>query len=109
MALAGLVARHLVTADGHHPGIGWVVSSEVAAEPLVGSCLLPRTFGCLSNGVLLCRMHHTLIHQSGWEVFIGHDGHPWFLEPIDPARPDRPRVPIRSHARRTMTVHAAAA
>ncbi|WP_341267764.1 HNH endonuclease signature motif containing protein [Gordonia malaquae] len=63
----------------------------------------------LGNGVLLCRMHHTLIHQSGWEVFIGHDGHPWFLEPADPARPDRPRVPIRSHARRSMTSHADAA
>ncbi|MEJ9078648.1 DUF222 domain-containing protein, partial [Gordonia malaquae] len=63
----------------------------------------------LGNGVLLCRMHHTLIHQSGWEVFIGHDSHPWFLEPADPARPDRPRVPIRSHARRSMTSHADAA
>ncbi|MCF8612273.1 HNH endonuclease, partial [Gordonia sp. HY285] len=38
----------------------------------------------LGNGVLLCRMHHVLIHHSEWEVFIGDDGHPWFQPPADP-------------------------
>ncbi|MFT4086732.1 MAG: DUF222 domain-containing protein [Gordonia sp. (in: high G+C Gram-positive bacteria)] len=55
------------------------------------------------NGVLLCRMHHTLIHHTGWEVFLGHDRHPWFYAPADPAHPNWQREPIRSHGRRTLT------
>ncbi|MBM7367969.1 HNH endonuclease signature motif containing protein [Gordonia hydrophobica] len=63
----------------------------------------------IDNCVLLCRMHHTLIHQTGWEVFIGHDRHPWFRPPLDQANPDRHREPIRSNARRTMTAAPTAA
>ncbi|GAA4750949.1 HNH endonuclease signature motif containing protein [Gordonia alkaliphila] len=59
---------------------------------------------CLDNGVLLCRRHHMLIHQSGWEVFIGHDRHPWFVPPADPEHPKRFREPIPSNARRTLTL-----
>ncbi|MBB4135241.1 HNH endonuclease [Gordonia humi] len=58
----------------------------------------------IDNGVLLCRRCHTLIHHGGWEVFIGHDGHPWFVPPTDPNRPGARRA-IRSHTRRTITVH----
>ncbi|AUH67902.1 DUF222 domain-containing protein [Gordonia sp. PS3] len=63
----------------------------------------------LDNSVLLCRMHHTLIHQSGWEVFIGHDRYPWFREPADTDQPHRPRRELRSNARRTLTSAPAAA
>ncbi|MCK0440515.1 HNH endonuclease [Gordonia alkaliphila] len=59
---------------------------------------------CLDNGVLLCRRHHMLIHQSGWEVFIGHDRHPWFVPPADLEHPKRRREAIPSNARRTLTL-----
>ncbi|WP_226995615.1 HNH endonuclease signature motif containing protein [Gordonia phthalatica] len=63
----------------------------------------------IDNCVLLCRMHHTVMHQTGWEVFIGHDRHPWFRPPLDPEHPERFREPIRSNARRTMTLEPTAA
>ncbi|MFD4264933.1 DUF222 domain-containing protein [Rhodococcus sp. NPDC058481] len=46
----------------------------------------------LSNLVLLCRKHHTLIHKNHWDVTIGDDGHPWFTPPawLDPLRRPRP-------------------
>lgn len=56
----------------------------------------------LANGVLLCRRHHTLLHLGEWEVYLGRDGHPWFLPPVDPEAPVRPREPMRSHGRRTL-------
>lgn len=62
---------------------------------------------CLDNGVLFCRCHHTLIHQSDWQVYLGPDRHPWFIPPHDPAGPEPPH--LRSHARRTMTNLPAAA
>ena len=52
----------------------------------------------------LCRRHHRYIHHMGWEVFIGSDGHPWFINPDDATR-----TPLRSHARRTLTSDLAAA
>ncbi|MFC0314779.1 DUF222 domain-containing protein [Gordonia phosphorivorans] len=63
----------------------------------------------LDNGVLLCRRHHTVIHHGGWEVFIGRDRQPWFVPPADPEHPKRRREPIRSNARRTLTLSASAA
>ncbi|MGU3502086.1 DUF222 domain-containing protein [Mycobacterium sp. C31M] len=56
---------------------------------------------CLDGGVLLCRMHHTLIHHGGWQVYLGRDRHPWFIPPHDPTGPAPEH--LRSHARRTMT------
>ncbi|MCZ4553397.1 HNH endonuclease signature motif containing protein [Gordonia rubripertincta] len=56
----------------------------------------------LANTVLLCRRHHNYIHHKGWAVFIGHDGHPWFIKPGT-------TEPLRSHARRTMTTEPLAA
>ncbi|WP_166907850.1 HNH endonuclease signature motif containing protein [Mycobacterium sp. DL440] len=56
----------------------------------------------LDNGVLLCRHHHTLIHHSDWQLYLGPDRHPWFIPPRDPAGPEPPH--LRSHARRTLTI-----
>jgi hypothetical protein len=44
----------------------------------------------VGNAVLLCRHHHTLVHQSDWEVKL-HNGTPVFLPPawLDPARTPR--------------------
>ncbi|MFE3292139.1 DUF222 domain-containing protein [Rhodococcus sp. NPDC059234] len=46
----------------------------------------------LSNLVLLCRKHHTQIHENHWAVQIGDDGHPTFTPPawVDPRRRPRP-------------------
>jgi hypothetical protein len=53
----------------------------------------------IGNAALLCRHHHTLIHQSDWEVKL-HDGTPTFIPPawLDPARV--PRTNTRLHAGR---------
>ncbi|MET8757443.1 HNH endonuclease signature motif containing protein [Lentzea sp. NPDC004782] len=44
----------------------------------------------VKNAVLLCRRHHTLIHQSEWEVKMVHDI-PTFYAPswIDPYQKPR--------------------
>ncbi|SDC54132.1 HNH endonuclease signature motif containing protein [Rhodococcus tukisamuensis] len=46
----------------------------------------------LSNLVLLCKKHHTMIHKNHWAVQIESDGHPWFTPPawVDPLRRPRP-------------------
>lgn len=61
----------------------------------------------LDNGVLFCRCHHTLIHHSDWQVYLGPDRHPWFIPPHDPTGPEPQHLP--SHARRTMTIQPTAA
>jgi hypothetical protein len=59
--------------DAHHV-VSWVDGGPTALE----------------NMTLLCRRHHTLVHQSGWEVRV-RDGLPEFVPPgfIDPDRKPR--------------------
>ncbi|WP_229480563.1 HNH endonuclease signature motif containing protein [Mycolicibacterium mageritense] len=61
----------------------------------------------VDNGVLFCRCHHTMIHHSDWQVYLGADRHPWFIPPYDRAGPEPPH--LRSHARRTLTTMPTAA
>lgn len=59
----------------------------------------------LDNGCLLCPACHTAVHNEGWDIRIGYDRHPWLIPPttVDPGR-----TPLRSYARRTMRLDAAA-
>jgi hypothetical protein len=46
----------------------------------------------ITNGVLLCRRHHVLIHHGGWRIDTDPDGgRPWFIPPahIDPEQEPR--------------------
>ncbi|MGV9798139.1 DUF222 domain-containing protein [Mycobacterium sp. NPDC003449] len=61
----------------------------------------------IDNGVLLCRHHHTVMHHSDWQVYLGPDRHPWFIPPHDPTGPEPEH--LRSHARRTLTAMPTAA
>jgi hypothetical protein len=33
------------------------------------------------NGILLCRYHHMLIHNKGWEIIRDSDGRYWLKRP----------------------------
>lgn len=89
-----------------HPGCGRPVAWTDAHH------IIPWSDGgetSLDNCVLLCRMHHTMVHHHGWQIVLGHDRHPWFIPPADPDHPGRGRRPIRSNARRTLTIETTAA
>jgi hypothetical protein len=45
----------------------------------------------VDNGVLLCRHHHLLIHNNGWEIQQGKTGERWL---IPPANVDALQTPI---------------
>ncbi|MEV6349482.1 DUF222 domain-containing protein [Actinoplanes sp. NPDC051851] len=55
----------------------------------------------VSNGVMVCRRHHRLVHEGGWRVRCGSDGLPDFIPPrwVDPRQtPQRNilhRPPVR--------------
>ena len=94
------IRKGLAVRDGGcaHPGCGRPVSWCDAHH------ITPWSNGgdtSLDNGVLLCRLHHTAIHQGGWQVYLGPDRHPWFIPPHKPSQPEPAH--LRSHARRTMT------
>jgi hypothetical protein len=61
----------------------------------------------LDNLVLLCRYHHRLMHEGGWECWIDDaDGRPRFRAPdgrIFEANPPDPRPPRRSENRPSRT------
>ncbi|CDQ43519.1 HNH endonuclease signature motif containing protein [Mycolicibacterium neoaurum] len=100
------IRKALAVRDGGcaHPGCGRPVSWCDAHH------IQPWSQGgetSLDNGVLLCRLHHTLIHHGGWQVYLGRDRHPWFIPPHTPGGPEPAH--LRSHARRTLTDLPAAA
>ena len=56
----------------------------------------------LATGVLLCRHHHMLIHNNGWQIKL-RDGTYWLIPPpgVDPEM--RPiRLEAKSAARRRL-------
>ncbi|MFI5510833.1 DUF222 domain-containing protein [Mycobacterium sp. NPDC051804] len=61
----------------------------------------------VDNGVMLCRCHHTVIHHSDWQVYLGADRHPWFIPPHNDTGTEPQH--LRSHARRTLTAMPTAA
>ncbi|MGN7778697.1 DUF222 domain-containing protein [Mycolicibacterium sp. 22603] len=94
------IRKALAVRDGGcaHPGCGRPVSWCDAHH------IQPWSAGgatSIDNGVLLCRLHHGVIHHGGWQVYLGRDRHPWFIPPHTPGEPEP--APLRSHARRTMT------
>jgi hypothetical protein len=47
-----------------------------------------------ANAALVCTVHHHLVHDGGWQIRMGADGHPEFIPPpwIDPDR-----TPLRNN------------
>lgn len=56
----------------------------------------------VDNGILLCRHHHLLVHNNGWEIVRDHAGY-WLIPPadVDPERMPRP-MPSKSAALRDL-------
>jgi Domain of unknown function (DUF222)/HNH endonuclease len=45
----------------------------------------------LANGILLCRHHHMLLHDKGWDI-ESRDGQFWLVPPVDVDPERRPRL-----------------
>jgi hypothetical protein len=56
----------------------------------------------LANGILLCRHHHQLVHNNGWQICATQDGFA-IIPPrsVDPERTPRPMPAKHFAARRT--------
>ncbi|MGC4935832.1 DUF222 domain-containing protein [Gordonia sp. DT30] len=59
----------------------------------------------LDNGCLLCTSCHHDVHDSGWDVVMGFDRHPWL---IPPATVDPRRRPLPAYNRRSLRLDDAA-
>lgn len=57
----------------------------------------------LANGCLLCRTCHGAVHNTGWDVIMGSDGHPLLIPPVEM---DPQQRPLPAYNRRTMTLAA---
>lgn len=51
----------------------------------------------LEDGVLLCRFHHMMVHNNGWEV--ERNGADYFLVPPRTVDPEQHRIPLPSKTR----------
>jgi len=57
----------------------------------------------VAAGILLCRHHHLLAHNNGWEIRAGDRGEYWLVPPpaVDPSRTPRP-MPTKSRVMREL-------
>lgn len=57
----------------------------------------------VAEGILLCRHHHLLAHNDGWEIRAGDPGEYWLVPPpgVDPHQQPRP-MPTKSRAMREL-------
>lgn len=53
----------------------------------------------LEEGVLLCSLHHHVVHNDGWSVRFGHDGYPEYTPPKSVDFRQQPRRNQRWNAR----------
>lgn len=51
----------------------------------------------IADGILLCRRHHLLVHNNGWEIV--RDGADYWLIPPRDVDPGQRRIPMHSKAR----------
>jgi hypothetical protein len=99
-------ANLLPTGEGEHQSLG-----QRQADALGDICehaqihhIRPWFEGgatTIDNLVMVCRAHHRMVHQSGWEIQMRH-GHPQFIPPklLDSTQKPR-RKPLRQRRART--------
>jgi hypothetical protein len=58
----------------------------------------------VDNGILLCRHHHLLVHNNGWQITVDDDGLYWLIPPRNVDAEQVPRqMPSKSAAMRQLT------